>query len=227
MKTKHVFFSALLMLFTTLAQAQQNDAQLWENVNIEKNITPKLVARVNQEGRFTDNIRSFTFNYFDFGLNYKFNKHIHATLAYVWVEKQTKEGFWTTRHQAYADVTLRQKMGAFLLSDRQMFLWQVKDVRTSATGRYPEFYLRNKATIRWDKTFRVQPYVACEIYYHLNRIDANDFVFHYNRVRYFAGVFYHPDKSNEFEAYYLLEHHFNESNPTTNWVIGLGYDHSF
>ncbi len=206
--------------------AQINDAQLWENINVEKNITSKLAARLNQEGRITENLSRPSFNYFDLGVNYKITKHIHATLAYVWVEKRQLDDSWSTRHQAYAAFSFRKKLKGFLLSDRQMFLWQVKDIFSSAYGHIADYYLRNKVTIRWDKTFRFQPYVASELYYRTYGPNDN-WQFHFNRVRYFAGVFYHPNLINEFEAYYLIEHHFNINNPPTNWVIGLGYTHTF
>lgn len=181
-------------------------AQIWENVNAEKNITAKLGARINQEARITENFSRPSFNYFDVGLNYKINKHVHATLAYVWVEKRQLNDTWSTRHQAYLDFTFRKKFKGFLLSDRQMFLWQVKDYYSSRDGRLPDYYFRNKATIRWDKTFRFQPYSAAEIYYQTYGPN-NPWQFHFNRIRYFAGVFYHPNLINEFEAYYLIEHH--------------------
>ena len=155
---KKLLFCFIAMLFLRHAvQAQFNDAQLWENINIEKNLSPRLLARINQEGRTTDNFSRFSFNYFDMGLTYKINKHIHATLAYVWVEKQQKDDAWSTRHQAYADITLRQKFKGFMITDRQMFLWQVKDYFSSANGRIPDYYLRNKITIKYEKNFKIEP----------------------------------------------------------------------
>jgi hypothetical protein len=226
MKKKLLFCFLFLFRITHIAFAQINDAQVWENVNVEKIISQKFSARINQEGRITENFSRLGFSYLDVGVNYKINKHIHATLAYVWVEKKQLDDTWSARHQAYIDFTFRKKIKGFLVADRQMFLWQVKDYFSSATGRIPDYYLRNKITIRWDKTFKFQPYAAAEIYY--RTYGPNDsWQFHFNRIRYFAGVFYHPNLINEFEAYYLIEHHFNIIAPPTNWVIGLGYTHTF
>jgi hypothetical protein len=223
---KIIAYSFFILFCGKAAQAQVNDAQLWENINIEKSFSPKVSARVNQEARFVNNISNLGFNYFDFGVNYKFSKHIHATVAYVWVEKQRNDESWSPRHQAYLDLTFRKKFGGFLFTDRQMVQWQVKDYFVSADGRFPEYYLRNKVTIKWDKTFRFQPYVAEELYFHSNMF-GTPVPYRFNRIRYFAGLFYHPDQANEFEMYYMHERHFNEANPSLNWVIGLGYAHSF
>lgn len=206
--------------------SQSNDAQLWENINFEYNINQKWVARINQESRITDNFTRPSFNYFDVGLNYKINKHIHATLAYVWVEKRKPTDIWSARHQAYFYLTFRKKFNGLLITNRQMVLWQVKDYYSSQDGHIPDYYLRNKTTIRWDKSFRFQPYVATEIYYQTYGPDKV-WQQHFNRVRYFAGVFYHPNAVDEFETYYLIEHHFNSNTPPTNWVIGVGYAHTF
>jgi hypothetical protein len=223
-KMKKFLFFLQLIFFCLKINAQINDAQLWENINLEKNISKRLLIRINQEGRISENITRPSFNYFDLGLNYKFNKHIHFTIAYVWAEKRLVTDFWSTRYQAYADVTFRKKMKGFMLTDRQMVLWQVKDYFVSAKGKIPDYYLRNKITVKYEREFRFQPYIASEIYYKINQ-PASDY--HFNRVRYFAGIFYHPNLINEFEAYYLLENHFHEKNPQTNWVIGLGYSHTF
>jgi hypothetical protein len=221
-----VAYCIAMLLLVNVAHAQVNDAQVWENVNVEKQVRPKLSVRLIQEGRVTENFSRFSFNYFDTGLNFKLNKHFHGTVAYVWVEKQRLDDTWSARHQAYASITFKQKFGDLTFSDRQMVLWQVKDYFTSPTGGLPEYYLRNKVTLKYEKSFRFQPYVAEEIYYHINTGDAAS-VYHFNRLRCFAGLFYHPNIRNEFEIYYLYEKHFNEDNPPTNFVTGLGYAYSF
>lgn len=225
MKT-YLLFISLLAGTIHSSFAQVNDAQFWENVNLEKNINPRLLFRVVQEGRITDNFRSASFNYFDFGLSRKFNKHIHGTIAYVWAEKRRPDESWSPRHQVYAYLSFKKKIKDLTLVDRQMVLWQVKDYNTSLSGKIPDYYLRNKVTVRYDRYFKLAPYLAAEIYYKANskeRAVASRF----DRLRAFAGLFYRTDKANEFEVYYLFEKHLNTANPQTNWVLGLGYTHSF
>src|SRR5438093_218498 len=106
---KMFFFFLVIFGFRQYDFAQNNDAQLWENIILEKNISQKLSARIVQQGRITENISKPSYNYFDCGFNYKINKHVHATIAYVWVEKRQQTDFWSTRHQAYAALTFRKK----------------------------------------------------------------------------------------------------------------------
>lgn len=216
----------LLILRQLAAQPKVQDAQLWENIGLEKSITPKLVARIVQEARLTENMTSPTFNYFDMGVSYKFSKHIHFTLAYVWAEKKVYNDFWMPRHQAYGSVTLRKKWNNFVFNDRQMFQWEVKDYLRAEDGGIPDYYLRNKITVRYDKSFTWAPYIASELYYHVNRPYENT-RYHFDRVRCFAGLFYRTDKENELEAYYMIEENMNKKHDMRKFVIGLGYTHSF
>jgi len=212
-----------------------NDAEVWENIYLEKNITPKLVARINEEGRVTDNMAHPSFIYADVGFNYKLNKHVHLALAYVLTQKQQKNETWSTRHQAYFSVTLKKKFKNFVFDDRSMFQWQVQDVYSSPTGRYAEYYLRNKFSIKYEKFFKIQPYLAEEVYYYINQPYVY-WLYDFNRVRYFAGVYYNISLINQWELYYLFENNFNQIstsqtkvaiNPQNNFILGLGYSHTF
>ena len=223
---KKKLFGGFFLLFTiSYLSAQVKDAQLWENIGLEKNITPKLLVRVVQEARLTENFTRPSYNYFDMGFSYKLNKHIHFTFAYVWAEKKVVTDFWMPRHQLYGDITLKGKLHNFTFLDREMLQWQVKDGGRAADGGIPDYYLRSKVTIRYDKSFKWVPYIAAELNYKINSIDYP--IYRFDRMRYFAGLFYRTDKENEFEAYYLIEDHLNVKNPQTNFVIGLGYTHSF
>lgn len=220
----------LLLLFsvfilTPIVSAQINDAQFWENIIVEKTLSKKLSVRVVQQGRITENITRPSFNYFDLGGNYKLNKHVHLCLAYVWAIKRQLDDTWSNRHQAYASVTFKGKWKDFVLNDRNMILWQVKDVETSRYGRYPDYYYRNKMTLRYELNFHWAPYLAAEAYYHLNSHDVA--AYSIDRTRYFAGLFYRLNIYHELEGYYMIERHPNTVDPATNWVIGLGYTYSF
>ncbi len=238
MNNKTVFF--FLFLFTvnkiSIAQSRpQKDAQVWENIYIEKNITKRLIARLNEEGRITNNMINPSFIYADMGFNYKLNKRIHLALAYVLTEKQQPNKPWSTRHQAYFSLTFRKKFNDFMFDDRNMFQWQVQDIYSSPTGRYAQYYIRNKFSIKYEKYFKLQPYIAEETYYFLNEPYVY-WQYKFNRVRYFAGIYYNVSLINQWEIYYLFENNFNQTkfnsnndvaNPQNNYVIGIGYSHTF
>lgn len=214
-----VLFPALLLAH--LLPAQVSDAQFWENVNVEHKLTRDLTARFSHEGRFTDNDSRLTYFFEDAGLEYKFPKTHFGILAdYVYIRKHVLDD-WSNRHQYYTALTYAQKFGAFQLHDRQMLMGQVKDVYSSETGKLPEWYLRNKLTVKYNFNFYWSVYAAEEAYWHVNAVMSQEL--HFNRMRYFVGGFYRPNKHNEFELYYLVEQHMHVSNANHNYVLGVGY----
>jgi hypothetical protein len=155
----------------------------------------------------------------------KFNKYFKASLNYVlvWKKSESRDSW---RHQYYVSLVLNHDfLQHFNASLREEYQAQYQDIYSSELGRYPEHYLRTKVTITYDPVYypfyKIQPYIASEVYYHM---DANDkYGPEFNRIRMFLGTFYHLNRSSDLELYYLIEQHFNINNPPTNYVIGIGY----
>ncbi|MBI3510796.1 MAG: DUF2490 domain-containing protein [Bacteroidetes bacterium] len=227
-----IFFPLLCLFFTSraLAQADEkpfaNDAQLWENINAEHKLQRNFTARFSHEGRITNNMTRLTYYFEDFGVEYKIPKtHFSFLLDYVYIRKLQQKSMtelWSNRHQYYFAVNYSFKVGPIHVHDRQMLMGQVKDLYTSTNGGVPDWYLRNKVTLRYDLNFYWSAYLAEEYYWHMNTPQP-DATPHFNRMRYFAGIYYHLDKRNEFELYYLVEQHTNVNNANHNYVLGLGY----
>jgi hypothetical protein len=223
---KFILLLNCVLCFTQKNIAQVNDAALWENIYLEKNIRPKLLIHLNHEGRITNNITQFHFAYADLGITYKFNKSFHVSLDYVIIEKKlinkNQMEVLSTGHQFYVALTYKKKIKPFVFSFREILQAQYQDVYSSDKGKVPGTYARSKITVKYDLN-RFTPYIAGEIYYKL----YNPRIYQANRYRCFAGIFYQLNKINELELYYLFEKHFNENNPKTNYVIGVGFSHFF
>ncbi|MBI3502732.1 MAG: DUF2490 domain-containing protein [Bacteroidetes bacterium] len=211
----------LFLLVSGICFSQFDDAQLWENIYLEKNITQRWVIHMNEEGRITENITRPSYIYTDWGITYKACKHLHFTLAYVPIAKKQIDDYVSFRHQFYFDFTLKKKIHRFTFYDRQMFQNQYNDILRSPNWNIPSYYLRNKVTIKYNTKKDFIPYVAEEIYFQWNNSQPNGK--ETDRMRYYAGVFYEKDLINEFELYYLVEPHYHISQPFTNWIIGIGY----
>jgi hypothetical protein len=210
-----------------------NDAALWENICLTKDIAPRWNFRFNHEGRINENMTRFYYAYGDFGISYKWNKHIHIAFDYVFIKKRLLSDFWSTRHQIYAALTLKQKIGPFVFYDRVMPQIQYSDIYSSKKGMVPDYYLRNKVTVKYNNFSRYTYYVAAELYYKLyGYYKSSELrVSQFNRVRYFAGAFYELNKANAIELYFLYQRHFNinfsDSYNPSYYVLGIGYTHSF
>jgi hypothetical protein len=201
-----------------------NDAQFWENIYIERDLTQKFNFHINEEGRVTENMTLPSYIYADLGLTYKFKKYLHFTIAYVPIAKRLPTDFVSYSHQFYFDIVLRIKYHHFIFYERQMFQSQYADINKSALWNIPYYYLRNKITIKYKYRHYI-PYVATELYYHDNYNQYNGM--QTDRMRYYLGCFYQlKNKLNELELYYLIEPHFNIPASFTNYIIGIGYAHN-
>ncbi len=203
-----------------------NDAQLWQNIYVEKPLTQKWLWHINEEGKLTENMTLPSYIYTDLGLSYKFRRYLHISFSYVPIANVLPTNFIEWEHQIYIDYVLKLKCGNFILYDREMFQEQYNNVYVSKEWNVPYNYLRTKFTVKYKLGLRLIPYVATEFYYHCN----NDFYPHYegkqfDHIRYFAGCFYKLDKTNELEVYYLIENYFNIPAAYTDFVIGIGYAH--
>jgi hypothetical protein len=225
-----IFLLTLFSVFDCKSQSQSpsiKDAQLWENFNVDKKLSRNITARFSHEGRFTNNDSRLTYLYGDFGMEYKFPRtHFSLTLDYVYIRKLNQKWqmpeYWDNRHQYYLAAMWSKKVSQFEFHDRQMLMGQVKDVYSSLSGKIPDWYLRNKVTIKYNFNFYWSVYAAEELYWHIPA-PAPDPSPHIDRMRYFIGGYFRPNKRSEFEIYYLIEQHMNVVNANHNFILGLGY----
>jgi hypothetical protein len=202
-----------------------NDAQLWQNIYFEKNLTQKVNIHINEEGRITENITLPSYIYLDLGITYKPKKYLHFTIAYVPIANRLRTDFISYRHQFYFDVVVKMKFHHFVFYDRQMVQMQYNDINRAKNWEIPSYYLRNKVTVKYKSgESRYIPYIAAELYYQINANQYNGM--QSDRMRYYAGCFYELDKVNQLELYYLMEPHYNIPASFTNFVIGIGYAHN-
>lgn len=207
-----------------LSFAQENDFAIWENIYLEKILPHKTTIHLNHEGRIKENASQFNYAYADVGITKKINKYFHFSFDYVFMEKALNTSFWSTRHQLYADVVYKYNRKSFRYYLRSMLQAQTQDIYSSESGSIPSYYLRNKIIVKYCLR-RYTPYMATEFYYNLN--SNSKLGKQFDRARYFAGCFYELDKANEVEIYYLFENHFNVNHSDNNYILGLGFSHTF
>ena len=231
---RRVFALIILIGSTYACYSQSNDAELWENISLEKQLSRNYKFHFNHEGRIGNNISQFHYAYGDFGLTRELTKHFKATVDYVLVWKlvtvnnRYERQSW--RHQWYFAGMYKDKLfKRFELEIREMYQQQFQDVYSSDAGRYADEYLRSKISIMYlfhkYPFYRFKPYIASESYYHMSNNDKYGPEF--DRIRYFEGVFYNFNKKSALELYYLFEFNFNTNDPPTNYVMGIGYSKEF
>lgn len=202
----------------------EDDAALWLNVYLEKKLSKHFDAHINHKSRISNNISKYSMGYLDFGFSYNYNKNIRVLLDYVFAKRLELDETYSDRHQFYVALVLKKKIGQWTFNYRNMFQAQIQKIFTSYDGKIPEYYDRNKLTVKYDINKRFVAYVAEELYYPLKQNPFKGL----DRSRSYVGMFYNLSKKSSVEAYFLYQHELNAFNRTNrDFIYGIGYSHEF
>ena len=207
------------LFFGVHAYSQVQDANLWLNVSVEKKIIPTLSVSINQEFRMNENITELGTFFTDVGLNYKINKYLRVSAGYRFSNKRRLDDSYSLRHRYYFDLMVRKKFNPVTLSFRTRFQSQYTDVLSSEDGKIPEYYSRNKLTLKIDAGKNIQPYVYAELFSPLKR----PFDIFMDNMRYCVGVEYEINRMNSLDVFYMFQKECHVKKPETDHIFGIGY----
>jgi hypothetical protein len=223
---KKAFISLLTLTvlhFAAPCTAQVNDAGLWLSVNAEKKITQKFSIGLSQEFRLNENMAELGSFLTDVGVAYKFNKYIRVSANYRFSGKRRLDDTYSKRHRYYIDLTGRIKKKPVIFLLRSRFQSQYADVFSSAEGKIPSYYSRNKFTLKLDLDKKFVPYISAETF---TPISGNDGIL-IDNARYSAGTEYNFNRMHGIDLFLMMQREFNVVNPETDYILGLGYNFSF
>jgi hypothetical protein len=200
-----------------------NDAGLWATFNIEKKLNEKISLFATEEFRLRENFTRVNLFYTDLGVEYRPAKVLKVALAYRLIEKNLIDDSYSYRHRLMLDITLKKKFDKFVLSYRHRLQREVRNIYTSEDGFLPEWYSRNKFTVKYDTDKAIVPYIAAEFRYQIRnpRQVESDGLWHRNR--YFAGLDYKVNDKSTFGLYYLVQQEYNVSAPQNLYIVGIEY----
>ncbi|MFH0864855.1 MAG: DUF2490 domain-containing protein [Bacteroidota bacterium] len=212
-------FFLLLVLFPASSSSQVNDASLWLSLNAEKKITQALSATLSQEFRMNENIGELGTFFTDAGIAYKINTILKVSANYRFTNKRRLDDSYSKRHRYYIDIAIRKKFKPFAPSFRTRFQSQYTDVNCSPDGKIPDYYSRNKLTLKFDFDKKYAPYLYTELYSPFFSGKG----FYIDNARYCAGIEYQLNRMHGFDFFYMIQQEYNVNNPETDYVIGIGY----
>jgi hypothetical protein len=207
------------MLMAAIVEGQTQDAGLWTSVNFETKLVKNVSATVSEELRFNENITELGAAFTDVGLNYKLNKHFQFAVNYRFTQRHRTDNYYSFRHRFYVDIKYSKKFKPFEFSFRTRLQDQYADIGRAADGGVPEYYLRNKLSMKWDLNKPYTPYISLELFSLLNYPRSYAF----NGMRTAAGVEYAFSKHHKVDLYYMIQKELNVSQPETDFIVGLGY----
>lgn len=211
------FMGNLLLGFPLKGQVK--DAGLWTSLNFETKLVKKLSFSISQELRFNENITELGAAFTDAGLSYKLNKHFQFAANYRFTQRRRLDDYYSFRQRYYVDIKYSYKLKPFEISIRSRFQDQYSDIGRASDGGVPEYYLRNKLSLKWDINKPYTPYISFELFSPLNYPRINVF----NAMRATAGIEYAFSKHHKIDIYYMIQKAVNESQPETDFILGLGY----
>ena len=220
-------FPALLFFsfsFIPLLSAQYyDDAGMWNTINLEKKFKNNLSVFITEEFRLKENFGQINLFYTDVGVGYRPYGFMKVELAYRSIEKHLITGFYSIRHRLMLDITFKRKIKDFNLAYRHRLQAEVRNVNSSDNGTIPEWYSRNKLTLKYDLKKKYTPYASCELRYQIDDTRNTESEQTWHRGRYALGFDYELNKTSTFGIYYLIQHEWNVSVPENLYILGLEY----
>lgn len=202
--------------------AQQQDAGMWLSANIEKKINKNLKIAVAQEFRLQENYSQLGTYFTNVALQYKISKSFSASFNYRFLEKKQINLLYQTRNRFYLDVAYKYKADKWNFILRTRFQNQVKSISFDKDYSDPQYYWRNKISIKYSfKDFT--PYTSVEIFNPLDNPKGN----YINEIRYAIGSDYELSKKNTVGGYFLIDREQNVNDPLTAFIIGVEYTYAF
>ncbi len=216
---RYILLLTAVLLFPLISWGQTSDAGLWLSINIEKKITPLLSINFDQELRMNENITEAGTIFSDIGISYKINKYLRVSANYRFINKRRMDDSYSNRHRYYFDLMFRKKFKPITISFRTRFQSQYADVYSSKDGKIPQYYSRNKLSIKYDFSKKIQPYISAELFSPL-KYPYNVFM---DNARYCIGTEYVINRMHTLDFFYLFQKEYKVKNPLSEHIIGIGY----
>jgi hypothetical protein len=208
----------VLCMAVTGLSAQVNDAALWTNITIEKEVIKNLDLILTEEVRFNENITEAGSFFTDIGAEYRIAKGFKAGIFYRNIHKRQPDDSYSRNNRFYTDVSYRQKVKRFEVSYRVRFQVQYNGYNTSETGHLPEWYFRQKIHFGYNTKSRFDPYLDGEFWYWINPEWSR-----FDNVRISAGIVTRITKKHSIDTGYLINKEFNVADPYTYYIVYIGY----
>ncbi len=220
---KYYCLMLISLLFSIQGYCQVNDAGLWMNVGLEKQLNKKISLLLSQELRMNENISEAGTVFTELGGQYKIIKNLSFSASYRFIMKRNLDDSYSKRHRYMLDLAYKYKFHKFNFSVRERFQNQYSDIYSSSAGAVPATYLRNKLSLKYGIRKRIDAYLSGEFFYQLNNPDGNEL----DNERFTAGMSYKLNRASDFDVFYMINKELNVKDPWTSYIIGIGYNYSF
>ena len=205
------------------AHGQYNDFGLWMSVNAEKKLTPKWGLTLSEEVRLNEDFSEIGTFYTEAGAYYKIFKWFQIAADYRFVNKHIIDNIYSIRHVWFVDIEFKKKLKPLTFQMRSRCEGEYHQTKTEDKDEIPEYYSREKLTIKYELNKKVILYLYTEAFIPINY--KSEILI--DKVKYCAGVEYKFNRVHSAEVYYLIQQEYNVKYPLTDFVIGITYNLRF
>ncbi len=211
----HILFT-LLSCSLILASGQRTKAQaIWTSIGIRAKVHKMLSAEIEQQLRSTDEFSELGSANTEAGLRFRPWKHFGISGAYRYSNRPGSRRADDNDRQRWtgeAFYSIGSGDTKWIFSQRLRYQ-TAKEISEEDPDR--KNYLRNRLSLSYNLTKRVQPYLSCEWFYRLNGKNENQL------TRFTMGLSSDISKSFDIDTFFRVETEKNVKYPTKFFIIGL------
>lgn len=191
--------------FSYNSNAQQNDFQLWNTLNLSKKINKSFRADIKYGARFRENASILSTQFIDFKVKYKENKRWSFAIGYRSISDYSILNNFETKNRFYADAYFSKKLKRYFFSLRNRVLTQL-------SNNISKVVLRQKYKLVYNiKKTKLLPSISIELFYSLDN--------YFYKIRNSFELAYPINKKIDFSLVYKIENEFNVVDPFTLFIF--------
>ena len=216
---KKISFIAFLIISANGLFAQTKDFGIWTNLSLEKKINHRLNINLTESVRFHENATQLDQHLTSLTGSFKITKKlsVSSTLRYAQKFKYDESINLKSRFQIGFLYKLNFKNLGINLEER--FQSQLTNIKRTIDWEIPSNYLRTRITVKYDFKKKIEPFFSTELFYNVG--------VNFDNLRSRLGFSYGIDIFQSFKVFYMIDKEINVKNPSSNYVLGLGYKFSF
>ncbi len=216
---KVISFIVFLIISANGLFAQTRDFGIWTNLSLGKKVNNRLDFTLTESVRFDENATQLAQHLTSLTASFKITKKlsVSSTLRYAQKFKYDKSINLKSRFQIGFLYKVRIKNLGINLEER--FQSQLTNVKRVDNWEIPSNYMRTRITVKYDFKKKIEPFFSTELFYNVG--------VNFDNLRSRLGFSYEIDKFQSFKVFYMIDKEFNVKNPSTNYILGLGYKFSF
>ena len=221
-----VFLLLLILISSRLLPAQETkvvrDLHLWTGAALEKSWKDWSLT-INEEIRFKRNISEINNYLSEAGLRYRINKNFALEGGYRFTRDKNADGSYDNLTRYNLDLRFRGQLEFLTFDYRLRYQKEVEGFKLLDQKADYEKYVRNRIRFRYNRFFRIKPYVSAELFQLFRPGSYPELEY----IRVLAGIRYEPGKAGRFNIAFGFNRELRDADPAMIYQFKVNYTYRF